>query len=178
MTPDTAAREELERLLDEFSMGRLPSIGFMGRVKKLRDENPGLISAIPSLGIAVVAGFGRHTAGRDLMSLLLEIEGFEVRNTQVGERDSDVIAMCRDPDVSVLCLSAQSTEGANGILDIIRSIDGTETRKRIVFNAGGSPVSSMFAETAGCDVYSQSAVESARMIRREVCSRRGLADLA
>ncbi len=172
MDPETSARAELDRLLDEFSKGRLPSIGFMGYVKKLRDENPGLITADPSLGVAVVAGFGRHTPGRDLMSLLLEIQGFAVRNAQVGDRDADVIAMCGRPDVTALCLSAQSTEGANGITDIIREIDGTDARKRIVFNAGGSPVSERFAKELGCDVFSQSAVESARMIRAEVASRR------
>ena len=173
MAQDTPARRELERILDEFAAGRLPSIGFMGKVKKLRDENPGLISADPALGVAVVAGFAHHTAGRDLMSLLLEIEGFEVRNAQIGYRDSDVVSMCSDPDVSVLCLSAQSTEGANGVMDIIREIDA-DTRRRIVFNAGGSPVSETYAKSLGCDVFSQSAVESARLIRAEVCSRRGL----
>ncbi len=170
MDPD--ARAELEKLLDDFSAGKLPSIGFVREVKRLRDANPGLISADPSLGYAVVAGFGRHTSGRDLMSLLLEIEGFAVRNAQVGDRDADVVTMCMEPDVTVLCLSAQSTEGVNGITDIIREIDGTEARKRIVFNAGGSPVSERFATAAGCDVYSQSAVESARAIKDEVLSRR------
>ena len=170
------ARAELDRLLDDFSRGILPSIGFVRSVKQLRDAHPGLIAPRPSLGVAVVAGFGHHTSGRDLMSLLLEIEGFTVRNTQVGEMDSDVIGMCMQPDVTVLCLSAQATEGVNGIADIIRELDETEARGRIVFNAGGCPLSETTARSLGCDVYAQSAVESARAIKAEVESRHSAAN--
>lgn len=165
------ARAELESLLDQFSAGNLPSIGFVAKVRALGDANPGLISPDPSLGIAVAAGFGNHTSGRDLMSLLLEIEGFEVRNVQIRDSDSELVAACADPDVTVLCLSAQSTQAADSIADVIGDVEPAD-RKRIVFNAGGAPVSQAFAEKIGCDVFSVSAVESVRLIKAAVLSRR------
>ena len=169
----TGARAELDHLLDEFSMGRLPSIGFVRRVKELRDADPGLVSPDPSLGTAVVVGFGRHTAGRDIMSLLLEILGFAVRNVQVTGGDTEAVEACQGPGVTALCLSAQSTEGANGAMDIIREVDDTAARSRIVVCAGGSSFSAAQAEKAGCDVFTGSAVDSARAVRDAVRSRKG-----
>jgi methanogenic corrinoid protein MtbC1 len=164
------ARAELESLLDQFSAGSLPSIGFVSRVKALEAANPGLISPDPSLGVALVAGFGNHTSGRDLMSLLLEIEGFRVRNSQIRDSDAELVRMCADPEITVLCISAQSTQSADCIADVIADIDPAD-RKRVVFNAGGAPVSQSLADRIGCDVFAQSAVESVRLIKAAVQSR-------
>ena len=44
-------------------------------------------------------------------------------------------------------------------------------RDRIVFNAGGSPITQGFADKAGCDVFSTTAVGSVRAIKEEVLRR-------
>ena len=48
-------------------------------------------------------------------------------------------------------------------------------RDRIVFNAGGSPITPGLADKAGCDVYSATAVGSVQAIKGEVLRRKGLA---
>ncbi|MBR7006455.1 MAG: hypothetical protein IKH98_06135 [Candidatus Methanomethylophilaceae archaeon] len=48
-------------------------------------------------------------------------------------------------------------------------------RDRIVFNAGGSPITQGLADKAGCDVFSTTAVGSVRAIKEEVLRRKGFA---
>ncbi len=46
-------------------------------------------------------------------------------------------------------------------------------RDRIVFNAGGSPITPGLADKAGCDVFSTTAVGSVEAIKEEVLRRKG-----
>ncbi len=146
-------------------------MGFMREVAALRAS--GGISRDASLGAAVVASFARHTAGRDLMACVLEVEGFEVRAAGRSMSVEDVVGMCLDPDVSALCYSVQATYDCPDVLRVDPLLREAGIRDRIVFNAGGSPVSRGFAEKACCDVYAPTAVASARAIAEAVRKRRG-----
>lgn len=122
----------------------------------------------------MVASFGRHTEGRDLMSCVLEAIGFE---TIVVGRDrtlQDAVDLCRDPDVTALCVSVQTTFDCPEMYRTSRMMEKAGVRDRVVLNIGGSPINEVMAEAAGCDVFSHTASESARMIAAEVLSRRGI----
>jgi hypothetical protein len=106
--PDQEQESRRRELLDRFSAGRLPLLEFMRAVGLLKEECGGF-GCSDVLGRAVVASFGRHTEGRDLMACILEIEGFAVSKAERDTPMRDVVDMCRDPDVSVLCLSVQTT---------------------------------------------------------------------
>jgi len=160
--------DELERLLDDFSAGRVASIGFMRSVRELRRAHPGIIAPLPLLGTAVVAGFGRHTAGRDLMTMLLEIMGFRVVAMEPMSHTFDIIDECQEPGVTVLCLSVQTVEALEHMKDVLRELDMTPARPGLVVNVGGGAVSYRVAQEVRSDVFAPTAVESARLIRKEV----------
>jgi len=92
----------------------------------------------------------------------------------VAGRDTsieDVIAMCRDPEVTVLCLSVQTTYDCPEVLEASRLLEEEGIRDRIVLNIGGSPITKELSDRAGGDVFSTTASGSARKVREEVLRR-------
>ena len=143
---------------------------FMRLAAELRES--GELAPDPSLGTAVTASFARHTAGRDLMACVLEIEGFRVKTADRYASAEDAVALCLDPEVTALCYSVQATYDLPGIMRVDGLLKEAGIRSRIVFNAGGSPVSRKIAEKARCDVYAPAAAESARMVAEAVRKKR------
>jgi len=169
MGPDEIDSEKM-RLLEEFEKGRLPLLEFMRSVKRLEDSVGGL-SVDPRLGKAVVASFGRHTEGRDLMATILKIFGFGI---ELADRDAsipEIIDMCQMDDVSVLCLSVQTTYDCPGLEEIDGTLRDLGIRDRIVFNVGGAAVSEHLAKKLGCDIYGRTASESVRVMREAVLNK-------
>lgn len=158
---------EMQDLIDRFRTGRVPMLQFMKSMIEIK-ERAGVPSVEPELGKAVVAGRARHTEGRDLMAILLGAYGFE---TIVVERDSsieDIIGICNDPGVTVLCMSIQTTYDIPDLHLASRLMAEDGIRDRIVFNAGGVAVSEDVAKAVGCDVYGSTAVDSAEAVKQEV----------
>ncbi len=160
------AETRRSELLDAFEQGAIPLLEFMRSVGRLKEEYG--LDTDPRLGTAVVACFGRHTEGRDLMTCILEMEGFKVVK---ADRDSTVqrtVDMCSDPEVKVLCYSVQTTYDCPDLLNISDLLEESGIRDRIVLNVGGSPITPSLAERMGCDVYAPTAVESVRLMKAEV----------
>ena len=167
-------------MLSDFESGKVPLLEFIRSVNRLQQDG-GPIVHDPSLGKAVVTCFGRHTEGRDLMAGLLTMHGF---STVSADRDAsldEIVGLCRDPEVTVLCMSVQTTYDCPEVLGISNLLEEAGIRQKVVLNIGGAAISARIAEKAGCDVYSDSASESAKRIKDEVrrrTSRRRLADYA
>lgn len=164
------AGTDISQLLDDFEHGRVPLLEFMRTACRLREESG--MEPIPELGTAVVACFGRHTEGRDLMTCILEIEGFKVIK---ADRDSTVqktVEMCRDPNITVLCYSVQTTYDCPDLMNVSELLEEEGIRERIVLNIGGSPITPGLAERMGCDVYAPTAVQSVRAMKSEVLRRK------
>ncbi len=155
-------------LLNEFEHGRLPLMIFLRSIRELREGC--IVEPDPRLGKAVVAAFDRHTEGRDLMAMILSIEGFDVVVSGRESGTEDIIQLCKDPEVKVLCLSIQTTLNLN-VTELVTRLKEEGIRDRIVFNMGGSPVTKRIADEAGCDVFATTAVESVRMIKHNVLER-------
>jgi methanogenic corrinoid protein MtbC1 len=160
---------ETERLLDGFDRGEIPLLQFMASIHSIR-ETRGFEPE--GLGKAVVASFGRHTEGRDLMACILAAFGFGI---VVAERDStaeEAVGLCKDPDVSVLCYSVQTTYDCPDLFETSNYLKEAGIRDRIVLNVGGSPVTEEMARDLECDVFSRTAVQSARLIKEAVLRKR------
>jgi len=127
-------------------------------------EKKGEIDHSDILGKAVVGCFGRHTEGRDLMACVLEVSGFSIIKAERDTAVQDMVEMCRDPEVTVLCISVQTTYDCPDVFDGGRLLDEAGIHDRVVYNIGGSPINQELADRAGSDVYSNRATESARLI--------------
>lgn len=154
-------------LTDAFVRRQVPLLLYIRRMESLRDEYTGPGHTRPELGRAVVSARDRHTEGRDLIAILLEMNGFEVVRVGPDTSLEDTVTLCADPDVTVLCVSVQSTARCTELRKVPGMLEGLGVREKIIFNAGGGPVSEAIAQECGCDVYSHEAVESVRKILEE-----------
>ncbi|MBR6910955.1 MAG: hypothetical protein IKN41_03745 [Candidatus Methanomethylophilaceae archaeon] len=161
--------DAVQELLDGFESGNVPLLEFIRSAKRLQEE--GLIANNPALGTAVVTCFGRHSEGRDLMSTLLIIQGFTVISADRDSSLDEIVKMCNDPKVTVLCMSVQTTYDCPESLRMSELLREAGIRDRIVLNIGGAAISDEMALKAGCDVYSRTASGSVKMIKEEVQKR-------
>jgi len=162
-------RAELDGLTAGFESGRVPLLEFIRSARSVLDSND--IPPRKELGAAVVGCFGRHTEGRDLMACLLEIQGFRIILSERGSDLTGMIDQCSDPDVTVLCISAQSTYDCPELFELGDLLREAGMRERIIVNVGGAAVTPSAAERMDCDVYCSTALESAKAITRKVLER-------
>jgi methanogenic corrinoid protein MtbC1 len=165
------SEEERKALIAGFESGRIPLMEFIRSVNRMVEAD-GLPSD-PALGTAVVTCFGRHSEGRDLMASLLLLHGFSVIPADRNADLDDIISLCSQPDVTVLCMSVQTTYDCPESMQISDMLEEAGIREGIVLNIGGAAISKGIAERAGCDVYGMTASESVRLIKEEVLRRNG-----
>lgn len=162
----------LDALMSEFESGRVPLLQFIRSAKDILDS---MDEGLEIIGKAYVGSFGNHTEGRDLMSCLLRISGFE---TVVADRHVSVETMIKscaeDPTIDVLCLSVQTTYDCPSLYDLEELLEEAGIRDRLIVNVGGAAINEFLAEKMGSDVFSRSAVESTRLIKDKVLKRKGL----
>ena len=159
--------ESEKELVEDFDRGKIPLMTFLREMESKR----GTISKDPALGTAVVASFSRHTEGRDLISLLLEANGFKTIRVERDTSVEDIVRLCGDDDVTVLCLSVQATWDLENIWKADRLLKEAGIRDRILLNAGGGAVSEQVAKKYGCDVFAETAVKTCKMIREAIAGK-------
>ena len=160
--------ESEKELIEDFDRGKIPLMTFLREMEAKR----GSLGIDPALGTAVVASFSRHTEGRDLMSLLLEANGFKTIRVDRDTSVEDIVRLCMDGNVTVLCLSVQATWDLENIGKADRLLKEAGIRDRILLNAGGGAVSEQVAEKYGCDVFAETAVKTCKMIREAIAGKR------
>ena len=159
--------ESEKELVEDFDRGKIPLMTFLREMESKRES----LGTDPSLGTAVVASFSRHTEGRDLMSLLLEANGFKSIRVERDTSVEDIVRLCGDDDVTVLCLSVQATWDLENIRKADRLLKEAGIRDRILLNAGGGAVSEQVARKYGCDVFAETAVKTCKMIREAIAGK-------
>ena len=159
--------ESEKELVEDFDRGKIPLMTFLREMEAKRGSH----GIDPALGTAVVASFSRHTEGRDLISLLLEANGFKTIRVERDTSVEDIVRLCGDDDVTVLCLSVQATWDLENIRKADRLLKEAGIRDRILLNAGGGAVSEQVARKYGCDVFAETAVKTCKMIREAIAGK-------
>ena len=160
--------ESEKELVEDFDRGKIPLMTFLREMEAKR----GSLGIDPALGTAVVASFSRHTEGRDLISLLLEANGFRTVRVERDTPIEEIVRLCADEEVTVLCLSVQATWDLENILKADRLLREAGIRDRILLNAGGGAVSEQVAKKYGCDIFAETAVKTCRMIHEAIAGKR------
>ncbi len=159
--------ESEKELVEDFDRGKIPLMTFLREMEAKR----GSLGIDPALGTAVVASFSRHTEGRDLISLLLEANGFKTIRVERDTPIEEIVGLCANGDVTVLCLSVQATWDLENIRKADRLLKEAGIRDRILLNAGGGAVSEQVARKYGCDVFAETAVKTCKMIREAIAGK-------
>ena len=109
--------------------------------------------------IGTVAG-DMHDIGKNLVALMIEAAGFEVIDLGVSvSTDAFVEAVKANPDCRLVGLSAMLTTTMTAMRNTVAAL--REVRPELKIMIGGAPITQLFADEIGADVYTADAGSAA-----------------
>ena len=122
----------------------------------------GDVKRVGKVVIGTVAG-DLHDIGKNLVIIMTEGAGFEVKDLGVDIPAEQFVAALRAEKPDVLMLSALITATLNSMRATIQAIDEAGLKDRVKILVGGAPVTAEFARRIGADGYAPDAAGAARM---------------
>ncbi len=115
-----------------------------------------------------------HDIGKNLVKLMLEVDGFEVYDLGRDVPPADFVAKLKETGAELLAMSTLMSTTMDAMSVVIRMLQQEGLRDRTTVMVGGGPVSQAFADLIGADGYAVSATGAVRAARR-LLSERGVA---
>jgi 5-methyltetrahydrofolate--homocysteine methyltransferase len=97
-----------------------------------------------------------HDIGKNLVGMMLEGGGFEVRDLGVDIDPEKFVAAARD-GYDVVAMSALLTTTMANMQDVIDALEENDLRKDVKVVVGGAPVTEEFSKDIGADGYAEDA---------------------
>jgi 5-methyltetrahydrofolate--homocysteine methyltransferase len=107
-----------------------------------------------------------HDIGKNLVSMMLEGAGFEVRDLGVDVSIEKLIEQVKTIRPDILGLSALLTITMPEMQKVIGELKTQGLRDKVKVLVGGAPVDRTFAEKIGADGYGANAAEAVELARR------------
>jgi len=104
-----------------------------------------------------------HDLGKNLVGMMLEGSGFEVRD--LGTDVAPEIFVSAAEDVDVIALSALLTTTMSNMKDVVDALQTAGKRSRVKVIVGGAPVTEEFARRIGADGYAPDASRAASLAK-------------
>lgn len=127
--------------------------------------------SIPQKGkivIGTVAG-DLHDIGKNLLSFVLEVRGFEVIDLGVDVSPATFVEAVTDHHPDVLCLSALLTTTVEAVGDTIEAMAGlNQNGHHVPIVVGGAALKADIASSLGADGYAPDALSGAQLIENIV----------
>jgi corrinoid protein of di/trimethylamine methyltransferase len=123
-------------------------------------------------GIVVIATVEGdiHDIGKNIVALLLEVNGFQVHDLGRDVNSLDVIRRAMDVKADIIALSSLMTTSMPSQRDVIEMLEAMDIRDRFIVMIGGGSVTNEWAIEIGADRYSETAegaVKLAKELLRE-----------
>ena len=106
-----------------------------------------------------------HDIGKNMVAMMLEGSGYEVRDLGVDVAPARFVQAIRD-GAQVLAMSALLTTTMENIATVIDSIAAAGLRDRTHIIVGGAPLSRAFAVRVGADAYASDAAGAVRIVNQ------------
>jgi 5-methyltetrahydrofolate--homocysteine methyltransferase len=106
-----------------------------------------------------------HDIGKNVVAMMLEGSGYEVRDLGVDVAPARFVQAIRD-GAQVLAMSALLTTTMENIATVIDSIAAAGLRNRTHIIVGGAPLSKAFAVRVGADAYASDAAGAVRIVNQ------------
>lgn len=122
--------------------------------------------------LATVAG-DIHDIGKNIVKLLLDVNGFEVIDLGADVSSSAIIDKALESNADVIALSALMTTtrpSQREVIDILREMD---VRDKFIVMVGGGSVDKEWAEEIGADGWAETAEEAVKLAFKLVREKRG-----
>ena len=107
-----------------------------------------------------------HDIGKNLVASMLEGCGFEVYNIGVDISSDKFLAVAREYQADIVCMSALLTTTMTYMKEVIDVIQASDLAGKVKTLVGGAPVSEDFARSIGADGYSSNANNAVQMARQ------------
>jgi corrinoid protein of di/trimethylamine methyltransferase len=98
-----------------------------------------------------------HDIGKNLVALMLEGAGFEIKDMGIDVAAEDFIAALQAESADILALSALLTTTLPSVKQTIKAIEEAGLRDKVKIIIGGAPVTEDYARQVGADGYSPDA---------------------
>jgi len=108
-----------------------------------------------------------HDIGKNLVAMMLEGTGFEVRDLGVDVPPEAFVKAAQD-GAQVIGMSALLTTTMNKMEDTIEALQAAGLREKVKVLIGGAPITQDFANRIGADAFAPDASSAARIARQLV----------
>ena len=98
-----------------------------------------------------------HDIGKNLVALMLEGAGFEIKDLGIDVPAEDFVAALQAEPADILALSALLTTTMPSMKQTIEAIQAAGLRDKVKIIVGGAPVTEEYARQVGADGYSPDA---------------------
>jgi len=106
-----------------------------------------------------------HTIGKNILSMLLKLDGFEVLDLGEDVPATVFVEQARKNEADIIAVSALMTSTMPGQRDVIALLEDTGERDRFAVIVGGAPTTQEWANEIGADGYAETAAEAVKMCR-------------
>ncbi|NDJ85691.1 MAG: cobalamin-binding protein [Chloroflexi bacterium] len=124
----------------------------------------GGVEPLGTVAVGTVQG-DLHDIGKNLVALMLEGAGFEVRDLGVNVSPDHYVAAAQE-GVQIIGLSALLTTTMPAMKAVIDALEAAGVRGQVKVMVGGAPVTQTYADEIGADGYSPDASSATRLAKQ------------
>lgn len=112
-----------------------------------------------------------HDIGKHMVSMMMEARGIEVIDLGTNVSPETFVKTAIEQKCRIICCSALLTTTMGTIADVVAEAKKAGIRDKVKIMIGGAPLSQVFCDKIGADIYTPdaaSAADAAEMIFREL----------
>jgi methanogenic corrinoid protein MtbC1 len=113
-----------------------------------------------------------HDIGKNMVALMLQVNGFTVTDLGTNVSTAAVIDAARRENADIIAMSSLLTTSLPFVKDVLARLDAAGERARFMVIAGGAPVTLDWSQAAGLDGFAEDAVEAVALCRGLMARRR------
>ncbi len=127
-----------------------------------------------TVGTAITATvFGDiHDIGKNILSMLLKVNGFKVIDLGRGIDSLEIVQRAREYKVDIIALSALMTTTMPSQKEVIEILEAMKTRDEFIVMVGGGSTSLLWAEEIGADGWAEIAPKAVELAKELIEKRR------
>ncbi|WP_022663986.1 cobalamin B12-binding domain-containing protein [Desulfospira joergensenii] len=106
-----------------------------------------------------------HDIGKNLVAMMMESAGMEVHNLGVDIAPENFVAMIKEKNTQIVCLSALLTTTMPMMKQTVDAIVESGLRDQVKILVGGAPVTQAFADEIGADGFAADAGAASKLAK-------------
>lgn len=107
-----------------------------------------------------------HEVGKDIVTMMLGVAGFDVIDLGADVSASDFIAAAQSHKADAIAMSSLLSTTMAGQREVIEFLKELGLRDKYKVLVGGGPVKQTWADEIGADGYAQDAIEAVKLAKR------------